>query len=152
MSSSKTVFLYRDFEAGIYQSFQNGDSQFLVYMQSCWYCQPSTGICTLMYCPSPLLSGSTGGGGAWSSEPHTDKHLSQSPFPGQFFQMTTFCFGFCIVNQTLGFNHLGGKSLHGHEAELVGNILIPEHIYLKHTCITESDLICSRNHRSLTRE
>jgi hypothetical protein len=31
----------------------------LVYIQSCGYFQPSFGICTLLCCPSPLLSGST---------------------------------------------------------------------------------------------
>jgi hypothetical protein len=35
----------------------------------------------------------------------------------------------------MGFYHLGGKSLHGHEAELVRNILIPEHIYLKNILV-----------------
>ncbi len=146
-------------EAGISQSLQTGAS-FL-----CPFSRVGIGICTLLCCPSPLLSGSTlpsppslceqlyctvytytvckGGGGVWSSEPQTDKHLPQRPFTGQFFYMTTFCFGFYKVNQTLGFNHLGGKSLHGHEAELVRNILIPKHIILRHSCLTESDLICS---------
>jgi hypothetical protein len=35
------------------------DFLFLVYIQSCWYFQPSFGICTLLCCPSALLSGST---------------------------------------------------------------------------------------------
>ncbi len=32
---------------------------------------------------------------------NSDKHLPQSPFTGQFFSMTTFCFGFCIANQSM---------------------------------------------------
>ncbi len=31
------------------------------------------------------------GGRVWGSGPQTDKHLPQSPFTGEFFQMTTFC-------------------------------------------------------------
>ncbi len=32
---------------------------------------------------------------------NSDKHLPQGPFSGQFVQMTTFCFGVCIVNQSM---------------------------------------------------
>ncbi len=34
------------------------------------------------------------GGGVWGSGPQTDKHLPQSPFTGQLFQMTIFCIVF----------------------------------------------------------
>jgi hypothetical protein len=33
-------------------------------------------------------------GGVWGSGPQTEKHLPQSPFTGEFFQMTTFCIAF----------------------------------------------------------
>ncbi len=67
-------------------------------------------------CPSPLLSGLTlppsplpsvnkytvymctvCKGGIWGSGPQTDKHLLQSPFTGQFFEMTTFYILHCFL-------------------------------------------------------
>jgi hypothetical protein len=59
MSSSKKTDLKWDFATGVYQSLYTGDSLFLVNIQSCWNFQPSFVICTLLCCPSPLLSGST---------------------------------------------------------------------------------------------
>ncbi len=38
---------------------------------------------------------------------NSDLLLPQSTFTGQYFQMTTFCFGVCIVNQSMGQNQLG---------------------------------------------
>ena len=35
-----------------------------------------------------------GGGGVWGSGPQTDKHLPQSLFTDNFFEMTTFCIAF----------------------------------------------------------
>jgi hypothetical protein len=102
MSSSKRIHLLGTSGGSCLSEFIDWRwSQFLAFIQSCWYFQLSVLICTLPCCPSHLLSGSNRSTlplppslPVWDSGPQTDKHLPQCSFRGQFFLMTTFCTAF----------------------------------------------------------
>jgi hypothetical protein len=66
---SRDTVPLRDFAAGVYQSLYTGVSHIGIFYPSFVNCGTQT-----------------------------DKHLSQSPFTGQFVLMTTFCCGVYTVN------------------------------------------------------
>ncbi len=77
MSSSKEIYLLRDFAADVCQSLKTGDTVMLIF---------SIQLCELWISTITVYTYTVCEGTVWGSGPQTDKHLPQSPFTGQLFR------------------------------------------------------------------